>query len=94
MARILRHHPPPAARYAERSYAETQGPHTYNTGMDAIASAPYAGLTPDTVLDALESVGLRGDGRPLRALARGWDVGRVPRVAPRWIVAQESIEAG
>ncbi|MCX7152672.1 MAG: serine/threonine protein kinase [Proteobacteria bacterium] len=33
--------------------------------MDAIASAPYAGLTPDTVLDALESVGLRGDGRML-----------------------------
>jgi len=27
--------------------------------------APYAGLTPDTVLDALESVGLRGDGRML-----------------------------
>jgi Ser/Thr protein kinase RdoA (MazF antagonist) len=27
------------------------------------ATAPYAGLTPDVVLDALESVGLRGDGR-------------------------------
>ncbi len=27
--------------------------------------APYAGLTPDCVLDALESVGLRGDGRLL-----------------------------
>ena len=27
--------------------------------------APYAGLTPDTVLDALESVGMRGDGRLL-----------------------------
>jgi Ser/Thr protein kinase RdoA (MazF antagonist) len=26
---------------------------------------PYAGLTPDRVLDALESVGLRGDGRLL-----------------------------
>ena len=26
---------------------------------------PYAGLTPDTVLDALDSVGLRGDGRLL-----------------------------
>ncbi|CAN5614475.1 serine/threonine protein kinase [soil metagenome] len=26
-------------------------------------SAPYAGLTPDTVLDALDSVGLQGDGR-------------------------------
>ena len=35
--------------------------------MDA-HEAPYAGLTPDTVLDALESVGLRGDGR-LLALA-------------------------
>jgi Ser/Thr protein kinase RdoA (MazF antagonist) len=29
------------------------------------AAAPYAGLTPDCVLDALESVGLRGDGRLL-----------------------------
>ncbi|TCS69011.1 Ser/Thr protein kinase RdoA (MazF antagonist) [Sulfuritortus calidifontis] len=27
--------------------------------------APYAGLTPDAVLDALDSVGLRGDGRQL-----------------------------
>jgi Ser/Thr protein kinase RdoA (MazF antagonist) len=34
-------------------------------GMDAAASAPYATLTPDRVLDALESVGLRGDGRML-----------------------------
>jgi Ser/Thr protein kinase RdoA (MazF antagonist) len=31
--------------------------------MEAIA--PYAGLTPETVLDALERVGLRGDGRLL-----------------------------
>ena len=30
--------------------------------MDDIAT-PYAGLTPDRMLDALESVGLRGDGR-------------------------------
>jgi len=28
-------------------------------------SRPYAGLTPDTVLDALEAAGLRGDGRLL-----------------------------
>src|SRR4051812_27101010 len=27
--------------------------------------APYASLTPDAVLDALESIGLRGDGRLL-----------------------------
>jgi Ser/Thr protein kinase RdoA (MazF antagonist) len=33
--------------------------------MDNDATAPYAGLTPDTVLAALESVGLRGDGRML-----------------------------
>ncbi len=26
-------------------------------------AAPYAGLTPDCILDAVESVGLRGDGR-------------------------------
>jgi len=31
---------------------------------DAI-TPPYASLTPDTILDALESVGLRGDGRLL-----------------------------
>ena len=31
----------------------------------ASAGAPYAGLTPDCVLDALETVGLRGDGRLL-----------------------------
>jgi Ser/Thr protein kinase RdoA (MazF antagonist) len=31
----------------------------------APAGHPYAGLTPDTVLDALESVGLAGDGRLL-----------------------------
>jgi Ser/Thr protein kinase RdoA (MazF antagonist) len=29
------------------------------------ATAPYAGLTPETVLDALEAAGLRGDGRLL-----------------------------
>ncbi len=29
------------------------------------ATAPYAGLTPETVLDALDTVGLRGDGRLL-----------------------------
>ena len=29
------------------------------------ASPPYAGLTPDCVLDALDSVGIRGDGRLL-----------------------------
>jgi Ser/Thr protein kinase RdoA (MazF antagonist) len=28
-------------------------------------TAPYAGLTPEVVLDALESIGLRGDGRLL-----------------------------
>jgi len=27
--------------------------------------APYAGLSPDTILDALDSIGLRGDGRQL-----------------------------
>jgi len=33
--------------------------------MDQATHAPYATLTPDRVLDALESVGLRGDGRML-----------------------------
>ena len=53
------------------------------------------GRDPRALVDALlATLGLHSDGRPLRALARGWDVGRVPRAAPRWIVAQESIEAG
>jgi Ser/Thr protein kinase RdoA (MazF antagonist) len=33
--------------------------------MSASATPPYANLTPDRILDALESVGLRGDGRLL-----------------------------
>jgi Ser/Thr protein kinase RdoA (MazF antagonist) len=33
--------------------------------MSAKETAPYTGLTPDCVLDALDSVGLRGDGRLL-----------------------------
>ncbi len=33
--------------------------------MTSDSSAPYAGLTPDCVLDALDSIGLRGDGRLL-----------------------------
>ena len=35
----------------------------YNDAMSA--DPPYSGLTPDTVLDALESAGVRGDGRLL-----------------------------
>jgi Ser/Thr protein kinase RdoA (MazF antagonist) len=33
--------------------------------MDSSKAAPYAGLTPDLVLAALDAVGLRGDGRLL-----------------------------
>ncbi len=33
--------------------------------MDTSAEIPFAGLTPDTVLDALDSIGLHGDGRLL-----------------------------
>ncbi len=33
--------------------------------MASNSSKPYEGLTPDAVLDALESIGLRGDGRML-----------------------------
>jgi Ser/Thr protein kinase RdoA (MazF antagonist) len=33
--------------------------------MSAPAAPPYANLTPDRILDALETVGLRGDGRLL-----------------------------
>jgi Ser/Thr protein kinase RdoA (MazF antagonist) len=35
------------------------------TPLDPSSAPSYTGLTPDTVLDALESVGLRGDGRLL-----------------------------
>ena len=37
----------------------------YNARMNGAAAHPYSRLTPDVVLDALESVGLRGDGRLL-----------------------------
>ena len=33
--------------------------------MAGVASAPYVGLTPDAILDAVDSVGLRSDGRLL-----------------------------
>ncbi|WP_245549159.1 serine/threonine protein kinase [Noviherbaspirillum massiliense] len=36
---------------------------TYNVMMNTAAPSSYAALTPDTVLNALESVGLHGDGR-------------------------------
>ncbi len=36
-----------------------------STASADASSTPYAGLTPDVVLDALESTGLRGDGRLL-----------------------------
>src|SRR2546430_11970628 len=37
----------------------------YNAPMDVNLKPPYAELTPDCVLDALDSVGLCGDGRLL-----------------------------
>jgi Ser/Thr protein kinase RdoA (MazF antagonist) len=43
------------------------------------ASAPYAGLTPDVMLDALQSVGYRGDGR-LLVRAQQLRKSRVPGV--------------
>jgi Ser/Thr protein kinase RdoA (MazF antagonist) len=38
---------------------------TYHGGMDLDQATPYAGLTPDTVLNAVDSVGLATDGRQL-----------------------------
>lgn len=38
-------------------------PHDVPSNAINPATQPYAGLTPDTVLNALESCGLRGDGR-------------------------------
>jgi Ser/Thr protein kinase RdoA (MazF antagonist) len=46
--------------------------------MAADDATPYAGLTPDCMLDALESVGLRGDGRLLALNSyenRVWQIG-------------------
>ena len=39
---------------------------TNDAGASATPAAPFAGLTPDSVLDALDDVGLRGDGRLLQ----------------------------
>ena len=39
--------------------------HTVHAREAGTLEAPYAGLSPTTVLDALDSVGLRGDGRLL-----------------------------
>src|SRR4249920_3372141 len=36
------------------------------TSDDGLPTAPYADLTPASVLDALDGVGLRGDGRMLQ----------------------------
>src|SRR6187455_773756 len=36
------------------------------TSDDGLPTAPYADLTPTSVLDALDGVGLRGDGRMLQ----------------------------
>ena len=36
------------------------------SSLPASSATPYAGLDPDTVLDALDGVGLRGDGRMLQ----------------------------
>ena len=36
--------------------------------MSAPELAPYDGLSPDRILDALESVGIRGDGVPQIAM--------------------------
>jgi len=38
---------------------------TYNDAMNTLAAPSFSQLSPDTVLDALDSVGLRGDGRLL-----------------------------
>ena len=79
-SRVRRSSSCPAARAfrhrVERPAPERPGPAAPTIGaMDTpsaagdaapdAAGAPYSGLTPDVVLDALESVGLRGDGRLL-----------------------------
>src|SRR5580765_8340341 len=49
-------------RYPLRGGHRRRLPRTYNVRMN-VAVHPYAELTPDRVLDALDSVGLVGDGR-------------------------------
>src|SRR5512133_325057 len=67
--------------------------------MDTTNSVPYTGLTPDCVLDALDSVGLRGDGRLLGLnsyenrvyqlwLEDGAAPGPTPLAAPAAVVAK------
>ncbi len=61
---------------------------------DERADAPYAGLTPDRVLDALDSVGIRGDGRLLslnsyeNRVYQVWVDGSVPTLEATTIVAK------
>src|SRR5438309_12041427 len=74
---------PPSKRTqsaACRSGSRRRGP--YNDAMPA--QPPYSGLTPDTVLDALASVGFAGDGR---LLALNSYENRVYQV---WIEADET----
>jgi Ser/Thr protein kinase RdoA (MazF antagonist) len=67
--------------------------------MSASPTPPYAGLTPDCVLDALDSVGVRGDGRLLalnsyeNRVYQAWREDEAPVVAKfyrpaRWTDAQ------
>jgi Ser/Thr protein kinase RdoA (MazF antagonist) len=67
--------------------------------MSASPTPPYAGLTPDCVLDALDSVGVRGDGRLLalnsyeNRVYQAWRDDEAPVVAKfyrplRWTDAQ------
>ena len=67
--------------------------------MSAAPTPPYAGLTPDCVLDALDSVGVRGDGRLLalnsyeNRVYQAWRDDEAPVVAKfyrpaRWTDAQ------
>jgi len=61
-------HPPGATGTAvtsSRPHSVTNSHASSDPPANTSNAASYAGLTPDTVLDALDSVGLRGDGRLL-----------------------------
>src|SRR5689334_19079846 len=74
-------------------------PSRHYSAMSASPTPPYAGLTPDCVLDALDSVGVRGDGRLLalnsyeNRVYQAWREDEAPVVAKfyrpaRWTDAQ------
>ena len=62
---LLGRHRHPSPCFHRRYHAGPPALATYHPGMEKDQGAPYAGLTPDTVLNAVDSAGLITDGRQL-----------------------------